>query len=329
MSLDVQDDILLCFLCAIAFFYLKVTGPYWKLVNSNVITYSQFHVHIQKMHSVFQELLDQPHKIFDHDFKSVFGDELQITSPTWDSVHEFVFNHDSALICGILKVLISECALVLQRQLCDFLPGGCLASPNDIVKKQIDHCPLTNLIGESAFGDLDFDYSKRRNASTHNRSVLHSVKRNKTVQNFLNTKSVSKQKKLFAIARSKAPIFRKQQREQEEAVKNCIRQKFLENQDRKIKKAFSDMSKSDSITANVEAHGGPCKCSADVQDLFVRLTQEGLSKTKMVECFKNEIKYQKAVFGKKLKFGELMFMVESLKKCFDDSPSPPSKRRKL
>ena len=109
VSLDVQDDILLCFLCAIAFFfYLKVTGPYWKLVNSNVITYSQFHVHIQKMHSVFRELLDQPHKIFDHDFKSVFGDELQIISPTWDSVHEFVFYEVLSIVDGKMRRLRSR-----------------------------------------------------------------------------------------------------------------------------------------------------------------------------------------------------------------------------
>ena len=59
------------------------------------------------------------------------------------------------------------------------------------------HCSLTNLIGESAFGDLDFDFNIRRNASIHNRSATHCIKRNKTMH-FLGGKSIY-QRRIFLV----------------------------------------------------------------------------------------------------------------------------------
>ena len=69
-------------------------------------------------------------------------------------------------------------------------------------------CPLTNLIGKGAFGDFDFDCSKRRNASVHNRSALHTVHRNKTME-FVHHKTAKARKELFSVARKMAPELRK------------------------------------------------------------------------------------------------------------------------
>ena len=79
---------------------------------------------------------------------------------------------------------------VTKRQLEDFLPGGKFEDMDEWMKEQLMHYPLTNLVGESAFGDFDFDVCKRRNASLHIRSSMHSIKRNKTVK-FISSKSRS------------------------------------------------------------------------------------------------------------------------------------------
>ena len=62
-------------------------------------------------------------------------------------------------------------------------------------QEQLRHCPLTNLIGESSFGDFDFDISRQRNATFPNRSAVHCVKRNRASA-FLAWKSKSQASKL-------------------------------------------------------------------------------------------------------------------------------------
>ena len=69
---------------------------------------------------------------------------------------------------------------VTKRQLEDFLPGGKFEDMDECMKEQLMHYPLTNLEGENAFGDFDFDVCKRGNASLHIRSSMHSIKRNTT-----------------------------------------------------------------------------------------------------------------------------------------------------
>lgn len=44
----------------------------------------------------------------------------------------------------------------------------------------MEHSKLTNLVGEQAFGDLDFSMFKRRNATAHYHSSMNIMKRNQT-----------------------------------------------------------------------------------------------------------------------------------------------------
>ena len=58
VSLDVADERVLCLLCAVALFYVKVTGPYWWLINS-LVKYCDFYLHVQRMHSCFQKWTEE------------------------------------------------------------------------------------------------------------------------------------------------------------------------------------------------------------------------------------------------------------------------------
>ena len=61
-----------------------------------------------------------------------------------------------------------------------FLPGGVYGDElSDDLQNLLDKCPLTNLTGERMFGDLDYDMSRRRTATTHLRSTLNMCKHNK------------------------------------------------------------------------------------------------------------------------------------------------------
>ena len=68
-----------------------------------------------------------------------------------------------------LQQLIPKFIEVIDTQLADFLEGGKYGDPRPELVDQLLHCPLTNLLGERMFGDLDFDIQKRRHASNHHR----------------------------------------------------------------------------------------------------------------------------------------------------------------
>ena len=62
------------------------------------------------------------------------------------------------LVLLTLRQVSKECATVTLRQLNDFITGD-FSKENHELSSSLKNCPLTNLVGESSFGDLDFDIS--------------------------------------------------------------------------------------------------------------------------------------------------------------------------
>ena len=129
----------------------------------------------------FEQWIDDPSEIFYPTFTSCFGGQITIHSPMHSAVHDFVQQNDVSLRSSAKKLVCTEALAVTKRQLSDFLGDGIFVNVEENVKAKLMHCALTNLIGESAFGDFDFDISKRRNASLHNRSAVHCTRRNQTM----------------------------------------------------------------------------------------------------------------------------------------------------
>ena len=96
---------------------------------------------------------------------------------------------------------------ITKRQLEDVLPAGKFEDMDECMKEQLMHRPLTNLVGESAFRDFDFDVCKRRNLYTID--PLCAVLKNKTVK-FISSKSRSQINRLFGLARSRGKVLRKE-----------------------------------------------------------------------------------------------------------------------
>ena len=327
VAMDVDDDQLMCFVCAVALFYLKVTGPYWVLVNSDVL-YADFHMYVKMMFSNFQLMSENPSLFLDRKCLSVFENQFPITSPMWESVHAFSnLTDNSAVIENILSNLAKDCIVVTEKQLSDFLPGGKFENVDDSSRRQISHCPLTNLIGESSFGDFDYDMSKRRGASLHNRSANHVIKRNGTV-GYITKKPEATQSLLFSHAKKMGKQLRKDNRAMEMKVVIDTKQKFADNQSKKIAKLQAALSRHSKAVDSVKDHGGPCGSPEDVDDLVAKLRSAKKSDRHISEVLKSEIRYQKEMYGQKLKFGDLKFMVSTLKKCLSPVDEPPLKKSK-
>ena len=76
------------------------------------------------------------------------------------------------------------------------------------LRLRLQHCKLTNLVGEQCFGDLDFSMFKRRNASAHLHSPLNMLKRNKTLTDWFQTLSDDDQKAALSRAAAQRQILR-------------------------------------------------------------------------------------------------------------------------
>ncbi|GFS25404.1 hypothetical protein ElyMa_001686800 [Elysia marginata] len=113
---------------------------------------------------------------------------------------------------------------VLCRQLHDFLKGGRLEKIPD----NLHSCPLTNLVGENAFGGFDFQKNKHRHASLFHYSSLHMTKHNK-VTAWLDCKTADQTGSLMSAAHKSAKALRKKHRLWEQDVIKAVRKKLIEN----------------------------------------------------------------------------------------------------
>ena len=180
MKVDIADNDLLTFICAVAVLYLRATGPYWELVQSRV-THSQFHSYVQKMEACFERWAKDPSEMLSPSYVGIFDGEFELKSDMAPAIYNFVEENFEAVSVAIRKMLC-DMLVTTKTQLKDFLKDGKYGTPpSEDQSKTLHHCPLTNLIGKNAFGNLDFDINKRRHASLHHRSTSQMWRANKQI----------------------------------------------------------------------------------------------------------------------------------------------------
>jgi aubergine-like protein len=177
---------------------------------------------------------------------------------------------DLDLECNnILENMMHSFIEVTERQLVDFLPDGKYGKePDGELRERMKHSKLTNLLSENEFGDLDFSYYKRRNASLFYYSGVQMVKRNKTLSAWLSSKSPSVQTSLLKMARAKSREIRLKHRNNEMVVRKQHLERLEKNHATKQQKKAADQALKEKCGACVNSHGGPCKTTEDVNKVL-------------------------------------------------------------
>ena len=159
---------------------LQVTSPYWQLLGRD-IHYLDFNSSVVQMHQFLQAWALDPLDAFSDNFQPLFDVGFRPNPEVFCSLINVTEDRRDRVKL-ILKAVWAGCVAVTERQLVDFLPGGKFHGVEDPeLRARLQHSKLTNLIGEQAFGDLDFSLFKRRNASLHHLSSINIMKRNKTI----------------------------------------------------------------------------------------------------------------------------------------------------
>ena len=92
VAADCQDSTLLAVVCAIALLYLRVTGPYWNLLESNT-QHGDFHKYVQKMEASFDRWRGNAGELLDVNFAGVFDGESEATTVMKTAVYSFAAEH--------------------------------------------------------------------------------------------------------------------------------------------------------------------------------------------------------------------------------------------
>ncbi|XP_070174545.1 uncharacterized protein [Littorina saxatilis] len=217
----------------------------------------------------------------------------------WDSVFDFVEDPTIAtLVLPALQKLMPGLLGVSLNQLIDFLQGGKFGVPPAAYPEGLDHCPLTNLLGENVFGDFDFDIQKHRNSTLQNRSARQMVAHNKTPE-WLNKKEDVEKTHLLHFARKKAPGLMQQRRRQEKLVFLKLRERMAQQEATRQMKAAKLAQQKAELIQRIAEQGGACTVRADVSLLLRGLRRRGQKGTVLVEAVKDQVRYQKCVLGQK------------------------------
>ena len=120
---DLQDQRLVTLLSAVALLYFRVTGPYWKLLKSDV-PYTRFHIYVQKMATLFTHWQIDPSGILDPAFVGIFDGEFKVDHPIMLErvlcLHATEHHWSWCASRPSSKKLLA----VMQCQLADFLVDG-------------------------------------------------------------------------------------------------------------------------------------------------------------------------------------------------------------
>ena len=126
---------------------------------------------------------------------------------------------------------------VTTIKLIDFIAGNVSGGPPAPVPEGMEHCPLTNLLGENVFGDDDFDMGQCRHGSTHHRTATHILHHNKTAK-WLSRKRTADTASLMKFARRKGWSLGLHHHQQERLVLLKIREKLMaDEREKNLRKA--------------------------------------------------------------------------------------------
>ena len=185
---------------------------------------------------VFSRWSRDASELLDPNYQGVFDGNFQLgdnTTPAKDSLYEFVGQADiNQQVQSALQQMMRPLVDVTTSQLRDFIAGNIYGGPPAPVPEGMEHCPLTNLLGENVFGDYDFDMGQCRHCSTHHRTTTHMLCHNKTAK-WLSRKRSADTASLMKFARTKGRCLRQDHCQQEQLVMLKIREKLVEDERKK------------------------------------------------------------------------------------------------
>ena len=163
LLLDLKDENIMDMIRVLAFFYYKITGPYWNMVLSS--TYEKCIVIVNDLY----DCLKGDDAVF------ALAEPLPCLRKYTDLCDIDNMKMDVDLNMSVVKVVLSGFVKCMTSQLSDILN---LTDEEIAAFKSVDFAGSTNLNVEKLFGTLDASQKRRPNASLLYHSSYASLKQN-------------------------------------------------------------------------------------------------------------------------------------------------------
>ena len=216
---DLLSPTILSMLTVIAILHVQITGPYWMLVTSGVVSYLELYPHIQALETYLEGCAQCPEKMLQGESWIV---DIEIERVRHCEKYSQVINAHclSPLEAKLLTVCCQAMLQTVRKQLSDFLFGGRYSTaPTKEDMARTGYAQVTNLGCEHHFGDLDSSQKRRPNASIHHHSSVQLLKRNgKRVITWLKEMEEEERTDLLKRARKGGKELRQRHLEQQRQV---------------------------------------------------------------------------------------------------------------
>ena len=300
---DALCDKLSVMVLGLALMYVYITGPFWFMINSDIHYLDQYQF-IQPLYVFVQQVEQQPEILLgDVDAISHNIESHRLRPPQSPAAESVLGFRDTAkaidvhLLLHVIKGLARHFRETFDRQLVDFLPDGKYGSaPDDQARKRMEHCQLTNLLGEACFADLDYSKFKNRRATLHHHTTLNMGKRNHPISGWLLTKPAEEQTALLAKARQIAPRIREVDNHKHLIVLEELNDAMVEQERARAAREVKQQQTKQTLMADVETLGGACKTKEDVDNLLASCT----TKTEKTNALKVQCRFYREFFNAKL-----------------------------
>lgn len=297
MEADARCENLNLMVLGLALLYVYVTGPFWRHINSDTHYLDQY-TFIQPLYQHLQKMVSCPDLLITNIPENLIScrqpDSAVVTSVlnTTASLTE----ENRPLLLSIFKSLAEQFVAVVERQLADFLPGGKYGSePTEEERLKMQHCQLTNLLGESCFGDLDYSMHKNRGASLHFHSTTNMLKRNRPISGWLSNKSSHEKTILIEKSKKLGPDMREAGRNQQRLVMEDLQRNIEAEELEEKRKAEKQFHYKNKLAEDISAQGGLCRTKEDIKKLVDK--QKGA--TNKLNALKLQIRYIKTFLDAK------------------------------
>ena len=202
---DINNPIYIAGCKALGIINKLVTGPLWRLLESNVSITDMSAYYVQMVER-FEAWASDASDLL-HGKDTLFADEELLHS---DAVMEALMKEhpDDDIVTECLQLVMKSFEVLAHRMLEDHLKGGQYHSPDSHLQMQTESVPTTNAISERDFGKFDRLLREKPHATTLAIEAMILYSNNKTSE-WLQTKTEGEKKEIFEVARKMAPSHRK------------------------------------------------------------------------------------------------------------------------
>ena len=192
----------------------------------------------------------------------------------------------------LLKGMLQEVLLCLNRQLADQLIGGVHYAPSDQLVSQASSCPATNISGERVFALLDYNIKRAPSATLQYHESKITFKENHTNE-WLSRKSTAEQEELVNQARKNMKISVREFQAHTKEINSRKLALLREKQQQKEHKENIQREKKENVLEDLVSCGGLWS-SVELMEEYLKLHT---SKKAQIKAFKTQIRVRKEILS--------------------------------